>query len=373
MAPSAAGGQPRRHAASTSCRGFDASISVFRRDADTGALTPGGCVSDTGSDGRCVNGTALRSVSDVGVSPGRRLGVRDRPAACALTSYARDRDTGELTPRACVLGTHAGRQRLRRRPAAGRRPRPDRRARRAGDRGRQQQLGDLGPQGRRSLPVACYVHQDPTADDSEDDERGRGRRRGRGTDDEEADDEDEEEEEEEPEPANPDVAKCKPVKAIQNVLRARRLAATARRLFTELGLRLRRGVQPRSGHRRAERVRLPRVRPVLQAPAATQRPVGLRRARRPPPTGAASTRRSTTALAVFSAAVAVTNRTAKLSRSGRIGVRLACPAQRRGRAAGLGRRRRATASPAARRRPCRCGCRGGCGRRSRGTAGCRCA
>ena len=40
--------------------GFDASISVFRRDAETGALTPGGCVSDTGSDGRCVNGTALR-------------------------------------------------------------------------------------------------------------------------------------------------------------------------------------------------------------------------------------------------------------------------------------------------------------------------
>ena len=61
-------------------------------------------MSDTGSDGRCVNGTALRSVGDVGVSPdgGSAYALA---GGIALTSYGRDRDTGELAPRACVLGT----------------------------------------------------------------------------------------------------------------------------------------------------------------------------------------------------------------------------------------------------------------------------
>jgi len=157
--------------------GFDASISVFRRDADTGALAPGGCVSDTGSDGRCVNGTALRSVGDVGVSPdgGSAYALA---GGIALTSYGRDRDTGELAPRACVLGTTlAGSGCAIAPPLAGVRDlivAPDGQVIVADN--SNSAISVL--KGDDLSPVACYVHQDPAADDSEDVSEDELKRRG---------------------------------------------------------------------------------------------------------------------------------------------------------------------------------------------------
>jgi hypothetical protein len=80
---------------------FDASITAFKRDAETGALSAGGCVSDTGSDGRCVNGSALAGVSRIALSPDGTSAIA--MGAGAISSYARDAGTGALTPRACAF------------------------------------------------------------------------------------------------------------------------------------------------------------------------------------------------------------------------------------------------------------------------------
>src|SRR4051812_49059852 len=82
---------------------FDASITAFKRDAETGALSAGGCVSDTGSDGRCVNGSALAGVSRIALSPDGTSAIA--MGAGAISSYARDAGTGALTPRACAFST----------------------------------------------------------------------------------------------------------------------------------------------------------------------------------------------------------------------------------------------------------------------------
>ena len=104
------------------------------------------------------------------------------------------------------------------------------------------------------------------------------------------------------------------------------LSRDGKALFATSGYGVRGRLQPRSRHRRADGVRLPRGRPVLQvlrpAPNAELR------------LDRDDLRRSDLyasingGLAVLSSAVAVTNRTARMSRAGHIGVRLACPAER---------------------------------------------
>ena len=234
-------------------------------------------MSDSGSDGRCVNGTALRIASATSASPRTAASAYAIADGIALTSYTRDRDTGELAPRACVLGTDARRLRLRRGRAARRRPRPDRRARRAGDRGRQRQLGDLGAQGRRPLPGRLLRPPGARGRRPRGHERGRGGRRGgrggrsrrggrrrggrRGR-------------------GGAGEPRHREVQAGQGDPERARARALERRQdpLRRLGLRLRRGVHARPGHRRAERVRLPGVRPVVQVVRDARR-VELRLAR----------------------------------------------------------------------------------------------
>lgn len=83
------------------------SVSAYSRDAETGDLTPLMCVSENGSDGVCADGTALGSASSVVVAPdGGQVFVTAYVTATgngALTSYARDAASGRLTPQACLL------------------------------------------------------------------------------------------------------------------------------------------------------------------------------------------------------------------------------------------------------------------------------
>jgi len=83
------------------------SVSAYSRDAETGDLTPLMCVSENGSDGVCADGTALGGASSVVVAPdGGQVFVTAFVTATgngAVTSYARDAATGRLTPQACLL------------------------------------------------------------------------------------------------------------------------------------------------------------------------------------------------------------------------------------------------------------------------------
>src|SRR5262245_15331645 len=80
----------------------DGVLLTFARDAGSGALTFAGCVSDDGSDGRCVNGTGLGGASGVEISPDGGA-VYATAAGGAVTGYARDAATGLLTPQSCLL------------------------------------------------------------------------------------------------------------------------------------------------------------------------------------------------------------------------------------------------------------------------------
>lgn len=78
-------------------------VSIFSRDAETGALTPAGCVSNTGSDGACADATALRGASSVVVSADGADVYVTAAEVGAVTWYARDAATGALTPKGCLL------------------------------------------------------------------------------------------------------------------------------------------------------------------------------------------------------------------------------------------------------------------------------
>jgi sugar lactone lactonase YvrE len=81
----------------------DGAVVAFARDPEFGELTPIGCVSSTGTDGLCVDGTALQGASAVAVSPDGAYVYVTAAGISAITSYARDADTGELTPAGCIL------------------------------------------------------------------------------------------------------------------------------------------------------------------------------------------------------------------------------------------------------------------------------
>ena len=78
-------------------------VSVFSRDADTGNLEPVMCVSENGSDGLCADGTALLGASSVVVAPDGRQVFVTAEGIGGVTAYARDAETGALTPQACLL------------------------------------------------------------------------------------------------------------------------------------------------------------------------------------------------------------------------------------------------------------------------------
>jgi DNA-binding beta-propeller fold protein YncE len=78
-------------------------VSVFSRDAGTGDLTPVMCVSENGSDGLCADGTALLGASSVVVAPDGRQVFVTAAGIGGVTSYARDPADGRLTPQGCLL------------------------------------------------------------------------------------------------------------------------------------------------------------------------------------------------------------------------------------------------------------------------------
>lgn len=78
-------------------------VAIFERDAETGALTQAGCVSNTGSDGRCTDGTALTGASSVVISPDGTSAYVTADEVGAVSWYARDVETGLLTPKGCLV------------------------------------------------------------------------------------------------------------------------------------------------------------------------------------------------------------------------------------------------------------------------------
>jgi hypothetical protein len=93
----------------------DAVVS-FSRNSGTGALTQlagtTGCVSDTGSGGACVDGTALDGTYGTVVSPDGRTVHAVTINSDAVVSFARDSSTGRLTQLAgtagCISDTGSG-------------------------------------------------------------------------------------------------------------------------------------------------------------------------------------------------------------------------------------------------------------------------
>jgi 6-phosphogluconolactonase (cycloisomerase 2 family) len=77
-------------------------IATFARDAATGALTQVQCISDSGSDGLCEQGTGLADASSVTVAPDGG-DVYVSASSGAVTGYRRDVATGTLRSHVCLL------------------------------------------------------------------------------------------------------------------------------------------------------------------------------------------------------------------------------------------------------------------------------
>ena len=84
------------------------SIAVFRREASTGELQqlagPDGCVSETGSNGACVDGTALDGARGVAISPDGASVYVAAFFSDAVAVFSRDPSTGALTQLAGSAG-----------------------------------------------------------------------------------------------------------------------------------------------------------------------------------------------------------------------------------------------------------------------------
>ena len=286
------------------------SVSVFSRDADSGDLEPVMCVSETGSDGLCADGTALLGASSVIVSPDGRQVFVTAESIGGVTAYARDPADGRLTPQSCLLdkapkgGSCASAPNLD--GAAASAISPDGKTlfvASTGDQAlalfaRNADTGALTPSG-------CVKHQDPQGDDAVD---------------EEEDFEDEEE-------AEDAQADCTPAKALYTP-REVIVSADGRGVFSVGGDSLaafRRdpgsGELAQTGCAEAE----------LSYKSCSE----LRNLFEPRGIAASLdarslyvTHESENAVSVFAAAVAIQSRAASADRRGRFRVKLACPAAR---------------------------------------------
>lgn len=87
--------------------GSDA-IVTFGRDGDSGALTPAGCVSDSGGDGRtgtdgfCADGDALLGAADLALSADGRSLYAVSAISAGITWFERDPATGKLVSGGCI-------------------------------------------------------------------------------------------------------------------------------------------------------------------------------------------------------------------------------------------------------------------------------
>lgn len=78
-------------------------VVAFSRDEETGALTNIGCVSNTGHDGACTDATALDGAGDIVVAPDGNSVYVTAHRINAITVLARDAETGVLTPSGCFM------------------------------------------------------------------------------------------------------------------------------------------------------------------------------------------------------------------------------------------------------------------------------
>jgi len=87
---------------------FSDAVATFSRDANTGTLTQlagtAGCVSETGSGGICADGTGLDGVRSVAVSPDGKNVYAASEISGAVSVFARDATTGAIAQ----LGSAAG-------------------------------------------------------------------------------------------------------------------------------------------------------------------------------------------------------------------------------------------------------------------------
>jgi 6-phosphogluconolactonase (cycloisomerase 2 family) len=77
-------------------------IAIFARDVETGALAQVQCISDSGTDGACEEGSGLNRASEVTVAPDGG-DVYVAASSGAVTGYRRDAATGMLRPHVCLL------------------------------------------------------------------------------------------------------------------------------------------------------------------------------------------------------------------------------------------------------------------------------
>jgi 6-phosphogluconolactonase (cycloisomerase 2 family) len=86
-------------------------VTVLARDAGSGELAFASCVSDDGGDGRvgsdgtCTDANALARASGLAIAPGGRFAYVSASGAGAVSWFARDPTTGELTQAGCIKAT----------------------------------------------------------------------------------------------------------------------------------------------------------------------------------------------------------------------------------------------------------------------------
>jgi DNA-binding beta-propeller fold protein YncE len=287
-------------------------VSAFARDPATGGLEPVMCVSESGSDGLCADGTALSGASGVSVSPDGRQVVVTAAGVGGVTTYARDAADGSLTPQACLLdkapkgGSCMSAPQLA--GASGSAITPD---------GKTVVVASVTDQALALFsrnadtgalsPSACYVHEDPKGDDAVDSE-----------------DEEETDEEDEAEEAQSD---CKPAKALY-APREVVVSPDGRGVFTIGGDTLAAFQRdPASGALTETGC----AEGVLSYKSCSETR-GLFEGRGLAVSGDARSlyvaNASEDLVAVFAASVAIQSRAARADRRGRIAVRLGCPAAR---------------------------------------------
>jgi 6-phosphogluconolactonase (cycloisomerase 2 family) len=87
----------------------DNAIVRFRRDPQTGALTPRGCIEDNEvGDSECADTTTgLLTVSGLAMSPNGKSLYTTSEGDEAITRFKRDTQTGALTPKGCIEDNEA--------------------------------------------------------------------------------------------------------------------------------------------------------------------------------------------------------------------------------------------------------------------------
>lgn len=282
---------------------LESSVTWYERDENTGALSYGGCISNSGSDGACVNATALDEVSELAFAPdGATLYAASGTNPGAVTALTRDPSTGALALRGCTVFAATPGSTCSALPVA------------ASATGLA-----VAPQGSQVLMVssgavlalapdslamgACFAHQEPQGDDREqpadDEEEDAGRAR------------------------RAQAGPCAPTRALAG-LTAVAVSRDGRAVYVSGGYFTTFRRDPATGALEPFAC----LESYPQYNACAQHDKGALGDIVTTADGRNVYATSEAGIAVLGASVAVLNRTARLSRNGRIGVRLGCPATR---------------------------------------------